>query len=314
MHKILTNPIYRGEWTFNKRSSRTLKEKPASEHVKAEVPAIVSAEEFAAVEATLKTRNRRVTPPRVVTGPILLTGLARCATCGGAMTLRTGTSKSGRVFRYYSCSRSMREGKTGCRGRSVPMDELDVLVTEHLCERLFRPDRLTALLAVLSVRQAQQSSEVGARIADLQAKVSEAEEKLRRLYRMVEDGLCETDEILRDRIRVLKEGRDHAKASLERARAQLQPDYRIDPELIDRFGAMMRQNVKTGSIPFRKAYIQSVVDCVEVDDDIVRIYGSKSTLEQVIAGQGRSYVRCSQFCTKVARPKGFELMTPRLVV
>ena len=40
----------------------------------------------------------------------------------------------------------------------------------------------------------------------------------------------------------------------------------------------------TGDIPFRKAYIQSIVDRVEVDDDLVRIIGDKSTLEQAIAG------------------------------
>jgi hypothetical protein len=41
-----------------------------------------------------RARQRRVTPgvtsPRVVAGPILLTGIATCATCNGAMTLRQG--------------------------------------------------------------------------------------------------------------------------------------------------------------------------------------------------------------------------------
>jgi hypothetical protein len=36
-------------------------------------------------------------PPRTVSGPILLTGLAVCATSDGGMTLRTGTSKTGKV-------------------------------------------------------------------------------------------------------------------------------------------------------------------------------------------------------------------------
>ncbi|WP_454650968.1 zinc ribbon domain-containing protein [Bradyrhizobium liaoningense] len=70
--------------------------------------------------------------PRVTTGPILLTGLAVCATCEGAMTLRTGTSKTGRVHRYYSRSTCSRKGKTVCKGRSVRMEKLDELVTTHL--------------------------------------------------------------------------------------------------------------------------------------------------------------------------------------
>ena len=47
----------------------------------------------------------------------------------------------------------------------------------------------------------------------------------------------------------------------------------------------MRENIASGEIPFRKAYIQSVVDRIEVDDEVVRIIGEKSTLEQAIAGK-----------------------------
>jgi hypothetical protein len=45
----------------------------------------------------LEARRPTRTPPRVVTGPTLLTGLVRCETCGGSMTIRTG--KGGR-YRY----------------------------------------------------------------------------------------------------------------------------------------------------------------------------------------------------------------------
>jgi site-specific DNA recombinase len=60
---------------------------------------------------------------------------------------------------------------------------------------------------------------------------------------------------------------------------------KIDPELLERFGRAMRENIINGGIPFRKAYIQAVVDPVEVDDHAIRIFGDKATLEQVVAGQ-----------------------------
>jgi len=37
-------------------------------------------------------------------------GLVFCASCTGAMTLRTGTSRTGIVRRYYSCPVSLRWG------------------------------------------------------------------------------------------------------------------------------------------------------------------------------------------------------------
>jgi site-specific DNA recombinase len=41
----------------------------------------------------------------------------------------------------------------------------------------------------------------------------------------------------------------------------------------------MRESITTGSAPFRKAYLRSLIDAVEVDDCVIRMHGSKSTLE-----------------------------------
>jgi site-specific DNA recombinase len=51
----------------------------------------------------------------------------------------------------------------------------------------------------------------------------------------------------------------------------------------------MREKFTTGSAPFRKAYLQSLIDGVEVHDHRIRIRGSKEVLERaVIAGQTAS--------------------------
>lgn len=44
----------------------------------------------------------------------------------------------------------------------------------------------------------------------------------------------------------------------------------------------MRDNITTGEISFRKAYVRSLVDRIEVDD-VIRIVGDKATLEQAVA-------------------------------
>ena len=285
VHKILTNTVYIGQWVFNRRCAKTLQAKPESERIVVDVPAIIEKSEFEAVQASLKSRDPRVAAPRGVTGPILLTGLTVCASCGGAMTLRTGTSKSGAVHKYYTCSTCSRKGKTACQGRSIPMQKLDDLVTEHLSERLFHPERLTAILAFVAARRSEKALDVDRRVTALQTEVSEAEEKLKRLYKMVEEGVTDLDDILRDRLASLKLDRDRAKIALDRIKAQTAAPTAFDSEAIERFGRAMRENIASGDIPFRKAYIQSVVDRIEVDDGIVRIIGDKSTLEQAIAGK-----------------------------
>lgn len=153
--KILINPVYIGKWTFNKRCAKTHVEKPVSEYVVVEVPAIIETPEFGAVAASLKSRDSRVAAPRVVTSPVLLTGPAVCASCGGAMTSHTGTSRSGVVHKYYACSTCARQGKAGCKGRSTPTARLDTLVSDYLIDRLFHPERLTAILTSVAGPQNQ---------------------------------------------------------------------------------------------------------------------------------------------------------------
>jgi hypothetical protein len=252
--------VYVGEWVFNRRCSRTLTEKPKAEQIPITVPAIIALSEFETVQATLKAHNPRTTPARVVTGPILLTGLATCTTCGGPMTLRTGTSKSGKVHRYYNCSTHGRQGKTGCTGRTIRMDTLDALVTDRLVAELLQPDRLRATLASLWSQRAEKTLEVDGRVTALRREIEASEDKLKRLYRMVEDGLTDLDDILKERLAALKQERDRAKGALDRIHVAKCPPTEIAPEMIERFGRLMRENVTTGEIPFRKAWLQAIVD------------------------------------------------------
>jgi site-specific DNA recombinase len=297
VHVMLTNQVYMGIARFNTTDSKTRIRKSETEHVTAEAPIIVDPPNFEHVQSLLKLRNPRVNPPRVISGPILLTGLAYCATCSGAMTLRTGTSRTGKVHKYYSCSTCARQGKSVCKGRSIRMDKLDNLVTSHLIERLLAPERLEALLVSVAARRVEKVAAVNERILGLQARADEADERLQRLYRMVEDGVATMDDLLKDRITALKADRETAHAALDRARGANRAPIVIPGDKIEAFGRLMRDRLTTGDVPFRKAYLGAIIDRVEVDDHQIRICGQKDVLEQAIAANGgpipgvRSFVR-----------------------
>jgi site-specific DNA recombinase len=297
VHKILTNTVYVGQWKFNKTSSRTRQRKPDDEVITIPVPALIDPHVFEQVQRQLHARSPGVVAPRVTTGPILLTGLAVCANCQGAMTLRTGTSQNGVVHRYYTCSTCARKGKNACTGRSIRMDKLDGLVTEHLIDQLFRPERLAAILASLTARRAEKAESVNSRIMALQREATDAEDRLKRLYRLVEHGLTDLDDVLKDRLNELKADHDRTRSALEVAKYQIAPAIRIDPAVIERFGRTMREKFTTGSVPFRKAYLQSLIDVVEVDDHQIRIKGSKDVLERAVLA-AQSAVSGSQMSTR----------------
>lgn len=104
------------------------------------------------------------------------------------------------------------KGQDGLQGRSIPMDKLDNLVTTHMTERLFQPERLAVILSSLASRRSEKADAVDARIIALQREVTDADDKLKRLYRLIEDGMIDMDDVLNDRLNTLKADRDRAKA------------------------------------------------------------------------------------------------------
>ena len=140
IHDILTTSTYFGVHYFNKRDSRTLKAHPPSEWVKIEAPAIISEETFNAVQGLLQSRAPTRVPPRVVTTPTLLAGVARCGYCGAALIQKTGRGNGGQ-YRYYCCSRKLKEGRMSCSGIRMPMDKLDDIVIGEVANRVLEPTR-----------------------------------------------------------------------------------------------------------------------------------------------------------------------------
>ena len=82
------------------------------------------------------------------------------------------------------------------------------------------------------------------------------------------------------------------------AKEQSASPIQIDPALIECFGRTMRENFTTGSVPFRKAYLQSLIDRIEVDDHQIRIKGRKDLLEKAVLASRKNQAWCSETSTR----------------
>lgn len=212
------------------------------------------------------------------------------------MTLRTG--KSGR-YRYHTCASAAQKGKTACAGRSVPMDRLDNAVMARVADQLLLPARVADLLRGLMDRQTRRDEDYGNRLTALRGKLSEAEGRLTRLYQAIENGIADpNDPTLKDRVATVKTERDIAQASFDRAVAEMRPEARITEEKIASFVGIMRDNVLSGDTPFRRAWLRSVIDGVEVDDTEIRIHGRKTVLERLVMGSGAAPAGVPSFVRK----------------
>ena len=298
VHRILKNACYAtGKWPYGRKNSRTGALHDPATIVEIDVPPIISIETFDMVQAKLARNNPKVTAPRIVNGPTLLTGLAVCASCGSGMT-RTGTARGHRSYSYYTCAGCHQKGKSVCKGRHIPMGKLDVLIIEGVKSQLFEPDRMANILGALLDRQTTKDTAVVERRNILKSEIKEKDEKLNRLYRAIENGIVETDDQLRDRIKTLKNERDMAQASLERIVEQSRDRSALTPERIQAFTKLMHDKLDNGDVQARKTYLRAVISEIRVDDNKISIIGDKATLSSAIAGQNASNANVSGFIRK----------------
>jgi site-specific DNA recombinase len=300
LHKMLTRPTYIGRHEFNKRG-QTKELKPTDEVITVAVPPIIDEATFANVQARMKARNPKVTPPRVVSGPTLLTGLIHCAKCGGAMTIRTG--KGGR-YRYYTCSTKARQGPTACTGMTVPMEKLDALVAGHLEKRLLDPKRLEAVLASVLDRRQERSERKQHHIAELNKRATETDLRLNRLYDAIEGGVANLDDPeLKTRIATLKATRDQARVDAERASALLETisQKSITPQMLRNFASTARDRMRLPGGGYRRDHLRALAQRVEVNEGEVRIMGSKGDLLRTLAGAADATGQVPSFVPKWRR-------------
>jgi site-specific DNA recombinase len=254
VHRLLTRETYVGRHWFNQSDAKTGQPKPQEEWIAFEVPAIIDVATLEAARASLASRSPKVITPRIVNSPVLLTGLARCATCDGAMTLRTG--KSGR-YRYYTCSTCAQRGKTACKGRSVPMSFLDETVLKHLADRLFVPERMQQILGQHAEQSRHGTAEWKQKVKEADSELQDISGRVNRLYEMVERGVSPLDDSLASRLAQLGQRREEAirlKATTQRRYRQVaQPVASL--ARIEEFCAEMRKRLLSADVATRKAYV-----------------------------------------------------------
>ncbi|MBV9529086.1 recombinase family protein [Sphingomonas sp.] len=289
IHVILTRTTYIGKHRFNEYSWRTKTLKPEEEVVEVDVPAIIDPDEFAAVQVMLKERSPQLKAPRFVSSGTLLGGIAFCADCGGAMTLRS-CGKSER-YRYYTCCTRARQGARGCRGTTVSMDALNDIVVEAIEGRVLDPVHLEALLAGIFARRAARASQERDRIADLRRQAADADAKLTRLYGAIEAGVADLADVnLKGRMVELRAIRDATRADADRAEASQGVGRDVlTPEIVSRFAEEARRRLRAPSGSLHRHYIQAVAQRVEVSRSAVRVTGSKATLLGALARSGQSH-------------------------
>ncbi len=281
LYDLLTSTTYCGRHYFNQTDSRNGTPRPPSQWIELRVPALVDEEAFNAVQGVLKSRNPKRLPPRVANGPTFLAGLARCGHCGAALIQNTG---KGGAYRYYCCSRKLKEGPTACRGMRIRMDKLDGIVIGEVAKRVLEPERLTEMLQVYVKAASDRENADRDRLAKLRRDQADAEAGIMRLLELVEKGLMHAEDAeLRERLIGLKLRRDEAAKEISLIKERMATgEPGVTPEKVRRLAILLREKLYDGPPELRQAYARLLMEEVSVSDKEIRISGSKQVLARAV--------------------------------
>lgn len=173
--KIMTNKKYAGVYEFDD-----------VEHTHI-VPAIVSLNTFEVAKMKLEHNHHKKGGHLNAKVPYLLSGKMQCGYCEAYMTSETGTSKGGKVHKYYKCY-SRKKDINSCDSKSYPKDYIENFVVDQTLEYVLKPDKVTELSKMI-VKEFNESLGEDLVMKSLKSEMNEIDKNLGNLLKAVENGL-----------------------------------------------------------------------------------------------------------------------------
>ncbi len=282
---VLTRSTYCGKHLYGVHDVRNGIKRPEEEWQIIYVPVIIPEAEWLEVQALTARNARHITAPTFVSGPTMLAGIAKCGhpECGHALTIATG--KGGR-YRYYRCSRNLRRGETACQGTSIRDQKLEAIVIDVLTERLFRPERLRALLANLLDYTSAAVRERQAHLKALRTERTRVEGAIQNMFDFIEQGVVSArDADFNARLAAQRTRRADLEQEILLVERQLSTaDRQVTPEAIDRLGEVIMTKLRSGDPTLRQGYARRFIAKVVVAPNVITITGPIKPLEIAASG------------------------------
>lgn len=149
--------------------------------VKDGMPAIIDHDLFAQVQAKMKTRKKMPRNP----DDYLLAGKVYCALCGRPMIGVSGTSKTGRTYRYYYCQGQKK--KLGCTKKKIRSDLLENQIATATVKMILS-DKVLPRLAQAIYDEQEAEPEYETKLKALKSQIRKNKKAQENIIQAIENG------------------------------------------------------------------------------------------------------------------------------
>ena len=206
LHRLLTNVVYAGKVRYK------------DEVHDGEQPALIDADTFGRVQALLRSHGPAIGAPSLHRFSSLLKGLLRCVPCDCAMTPAHTTRKGSQRYRYYVCSGAQKRGWQTCPSKSIPAAQIEQLVVGQIQQMGRDPQVLHDVLAQVRQQDDARLAEWESERSGLERDLLRGQGEVRTL--LAEIGAGESNGRVVSRLAELQERVGQVEQRLARLRAQ----------------------------------------------------------------------------------------------
>jgi site-specific DNA recombinase len=288
LRDMLTNPVYTGALYTGRTRARATQQRhsplapvgrrathnattqPSEWVVIGQVPAIITAEQFAAVQ-TKMAQNRQFAARHNTTHRYLLRALVSCGQCQGACFGRTAPGE----HPYYVCRGKQpavqSHHDTRCPARYIRAQDLDALVWADLCALLSAPEALAQALE-RGQGGAWLPQELHARRENLRSARKSGDQQIERLTDAYVAGIMPVDEYKRRRL-ALETRQTSLAQQLQQLAAQVDQAHELAGLLsgMEAFAARVRVGLTEATFEQRRQLVELLIDRVVVSGAEVEI-------------------------------------------
>ncbi len=176
------------------------------------IPAIVSLNTFEVAKMKLERNHHKKGGRLNAKVPYLLSGKMHCGYCEALMTAETGTSKAGKVHKYYKFYQRKKDIKS-CESKAFPKDVLEDFVVDQTLVYVLKPDKVSELSKMI-VKEFNETLGEDLVMKSLQSELNEINKSLDNLLKAVEKGMYTS--LTQDRILELEKAKRKSEKKIAR--------------------------------------------------------------------------------------------------
>ena len=304
VHRVMENPICAGDYYYNRYDSRRKVERPKTEWVHIPVEPIIERKTFDMAAEQRKVRRPSKKGGRSHSSDLLLSGLFKCGKCGSSMVYSSG--KGGR-YRYYACTKSIKQSVEACSGHRVPVADFEAAVLQQVVDRAFTPETVRSILGEVQRALLERQKP----IRNIQRQIEDIEAKLERYFEAFEAGKLDPDDVT-ERTKKLRAEKRVLENDLRRRSAApvLSPEIMNDAN-IALAQKQLREVFLNANRRIIKRYLNLLIEKVIIHgDEVTLIWSTPGILATLEAPPDKKRTPDesggSSFMLQMAARRGFE--------